>query len=111
MDGPVTTVRINRPEVRNAVDRATAEALVAAFEEFDADPDAAVAVLARQLAAFPRTCMRHDRLSTLEQEGLSEQDALAVEYVHGVVSVTTDTVAGATRFADGAGRHGSFGTD
>ena len=248
-DGPVTTVRINRPEVRNAVDRATAEALVAAFEEFDADPDAAVAVLhgeggnfcagadlkavaggdpnrfepdgdgpmgptrmrlgkpviaavaghavagglelaiwadlrvmeedavfgvfcrrwgvplidggtvrlprligasnamdliltgrpigaeealrmglanrvvppgqalaaaqdlARQLAAFPQTCMRHDRLSMLEQEGLSEQDALAVEYRHGVVSVTTDTVAGATRFADGAGRHGSFGTD
>ena len=248
-DGPVTTVRINRPEVRNAVDRATAEALVAAFEEFDADPDAAVAVLhgeggnfsagadlkavaggdpnrfepdgdgpmgptrmrlgkpviaavaghavagglelaiwadlrvmeedavfgvfcrrwgvplidggtvrlprligasnamdliltgrpvgaeealrmglanrvvppgqalaaaqdlARQLAAFPQTCMRHDRLSLLEQEGLSEQDALAAEYRHGVVSVTIDTVAGATRFADGAGRHGSFGTD
>ncbi|MET8519190.1 crotonase/enoyl-CoA hydratase family protein [Nocardioides sp. NPDC004968] len=248
-DGPVTTVRINRPEVRNAVDRATADALVAAFEEFDADPDAAVAVLhgeggnfcagadlkavaggdpnrfepdgdgpmgptrmrlgkpviaavaghavagglelaiwadlrvmeedavfgvfcrrwgvplidggtvrlprligasnamdliltgrpvgaeealrmglanrvvppgqalaaaqdlARQVAAFPQTCMRHDRLSMLEQEGLSEQDALAVEYRHGVVSVTTDTVAGATRFADGAGRHGSFGTD
>jgi len=248
-DGPVTTVRINRPEVRNAVDRATADALVAAFEEFDADPDAAVAVLhgeggnfcagadlkavaggdpnrfepdgdgpmgptrmrlgkpviaaiaghavagglelaiwadlrvmeedavfgvfcrrwgvplidggtvrlprligasnamdliltgrpvgaeealrmglanrvvppgqalaaaqdlARQLAAFPQTCMRHDRLSLLEQEGLSEQDALAAEYRHGVVSVTTDTVAGATRFADGAGRHGSFETD
>ena len=248
-DGPVTTVRINRPEVRNAVDRATAEALVAAFEEFDADPDAAVAVLhgeggnfcagadlkavaggdpnrfepdgdgpmgptrmrlgkpviaavaghavagglelaiwadlrvmeedavfgvfcrrwgvplidggtvrlprligasnamdliltgrpvgaeealrmglanrvvppgqalaaaqdlARQLAAFPQTCMRHDRLSLLEQEGLSEQDALAAEYRHGVVSVTTDTVAGATRFADGAGRHGSFEAD
>ena len=248
-DGPVTTVRINRPEVRNAVDRATAEALVAAFEEFDADPDAAVAVLhgeggnfcagadlkavargdpnrfepdgdgpmgptrmrlgkpviaavaghavagglelaiwadlrvmeedavfgvfcrrwgvplidggtvrlprligasnamdliltgrpvgaeealrmglanrvvppgqalaaaqdlARQLAAFPQTCMRHDRLSLLEQEGLSEQDALAAEYRHGVVSVTADTVAGATRFAGGAGRHGSFGTD
>ena len=248
-DGPVTTVRINRPEVRNAVDRATAEALVAAFEEFDADPDAAVAVLhgeggnfcagadlkavaggdpnrfepdgdgpmgptrmrlgkpviaavaghavagglelaiwadlrvmeedavfgvfcrrwgvplidggtvrlprligasnamdliltgrpvgaeealrmglanrvvppgqalaaaqdlARQLAAFPQTCMRHDRLSLLEQEGLSEQDALAAEYRHGVVSVTTDTVAGATRFADGAGRHGSYEAD
>jgi enoyl-CoA hydratase len=55
--------------------------------------------------------MRHDRLSVLEQEGLSEQDALAAEYAHGVVSVTTDTVAGATRFADGAGRHGSFEAD
>lgn len=55
--------------------------------------------------------MRHDRLSMLEQEGLSEQDALAGEYAHGVVSVTADTVAGATRFADGAGRHGSFEAD
>ena len=44
-DGPVTTVILNRPEVRNAVDRATAEALADAFRAFDADPDAAVAVL------------------------------------------------------------------
>jgi enoyl-CoA hydratase len=44
-DGPVTTVLLSRPERRNAVDRATAEALTNAFREFDADPDAAVAVL------------------------------------------------------------------
>ena len=44
-DGPVTTVTIDRPEVRNAVDRATAEALADAFRAFDADDDAAVAVL------------------------------------------------------------------
>jgi enoyl-CoA hydratase len=43
--GPVTTVLIDRPAVRNAVDRATAERLAAAFGEFDADPGAAVAVL------------------------------------------------------------------
>jgi enoyl-CoA hydratase len=43
--GPVTTVVIDRPEVRNAVDLATAEALAEAFRAFDADPDAAVAVL------------------------------------------------------------------
>jgi enoyl-CoA hydratase len=43
--GPVTTVTIDRPEARNAVDRPTAEALVAAFRDFDADADAAVAVL------------------------------------------------------------------
>lgn len=64
--------------------------------------------LAEQLTAFPQTCMRHDRLSTLEQEGLTETDALANEYRHGVVSVTTDTFTGATRFAGGLGRHGSF---
>lgn len=44
-DGPVTTIGINRPGVRNAVDRATAEALAAAFRAFDADDGAAVAVL------------------------------------------------------------------
>jgi enoyl-CoA hydratase len=44
-DGPVTTVILDRPNVRNAVDRPTAQALVDAFTEFDADPSAAVAVL------------------------------------------------------------------
>ena len=44
-DGPVTTVLLSRPERRNAVDGPTAAALAAAFEAFDADPDAAVAVL------------------------------------------------------------------
>jgi enoyl-CoA hydratase len=43
--GPVTTVILDRPEVRNAVDGPTAAALVDAFRDFDADPDAAVAVL------------------------------------------------------------------
>ena len=36
--------------------------------------------LAAQLAAFPQTCLRQDRLSVLEQEGLDEDDALAAEY-------------------------------
>jgi enoyl-CoA hydratase len=42
---PVTTVVLSRPEVRNAVDRATAEALVSAFRAFEADDAARVAVL------------------------------------------------------------------
>ena len=44
-DGPVTTVLLHRPERRNAVDGATAAALADAFRAFDADDDAAVAVL------------------------------------------------------------------
>ncbi|MCF8608975.1 crotonase/enoyl-CoA hydratase family protein [Gordonia sp. HY285] len=245
--GPVTIVGIDRPEVRNAVDRPTAEALAAAFRAFDADPDASVAVLygengtfcagadlkaiadgsgnrvaedgdgpmgptrlrlnkpvvaalsghavagglelalwadlrvaeestvmgvfcrrwgvplidggtvrlprlvgasramdlvltgrpvtaaealdiglvnrvvadgtaldaaidlATEIAQFPQECMRRDRLSLLEQDGLSEAEALLNEYRHGLTSLQADTVAGATRFADGAGRHGSFG--
>ena len=43
--GPVTTIILNRPEVRNAVDGPTAAALAEAFADFDADTDASVAVL------------------------------------------------------------------
>lgn len=44
-DGPVFTVILARPEVRNAVDGPTARQLADAFRAFDADADAAVAVL------------------------------------------------------------------
>jgi enoyl-CoA hydratase len=43
-EGPVCVVTLNRPEVRNAVDAGTAQALHAAFLAFDADPQARVAV-------------------------------------------------------------------
>jgi enoyl-CoA hydratase len=43
--GAVTTVVIDRPEARNAIDRPTAQALAEAFREFDADPAQHVAVL------------------------------------------------------------------
>ncbi len=43
-NGPVTTVILSRPEVRNAVDRQTAEALVDAFRAFDADDESSVGV-------------------------------------------------------------------
>ena len=44
-NGPVTTVIIDRPAARNAVNGPTAAALYAAFEEFDRDDTASVAVL------------------------------------------------------------------
>jgi enoyl-CoA hydratase len=43
--GVVTTVILDRPQVRNAVDRATAQALAEAFRAFEADDDSRVAVL------------------------------------------------------------------
>lgn len=64
--------------------------------------------LAEQLAAFPQTCLRQDRLSLYEQENLSLDDAIANEWQHGLVSLADDTLTGAARFAEGAGRHGSF---
>jgi len=44
-EGPVTTVKINRPERRNAVDGDTALRLRDAFRDFEADEGAAVAIL------------------------------------------------------------------
>jgi enoyl-CoA hydratase len=64
--------------------------------------------LAAEIAAFPQVCMRSDRASALDQEGLSEDDALAAEYRHGLRALEAESLDGATRFAEGAGRHGEF---
>lgn len=66
----------------------------------------AAITLATEIAAFPQTCMRQDRLSVLEQDGLDTDAAIANELRHGMVSLATDTLAGASRFAGGAGRNG-----
>jgi enoyl-CoA hydratase len=50
--GAVSVVAINRPEARNAVDGPTATALAEAFEDFDADDGAAVAVLTGRGGTF-----------------------------------------------------------
>lgn len=50
--GPVTVVTIDRPEVRNAVDRPTAEALADAFRTFEADETSAAAVLTGSSGTF-----------------------------------------------------------
>jgi enoyl-CoA hydratase len=50
--GPVWTVIHSRPEARNAMDAASADALVAAFEAFDADATASVAVFWGEGGAF-----------------------------------------------------------
>jgi enoyl-CoA hydratase len=63
--------------------------------------------LARSLARFPQTCLRGDRLSLLEQEGLAEADALSLELEHGSRSLA-DVEPGLERFRTGAGRHGEF---
>ncbi len=63
--------------------------------------------LARKLASFPQTALRHDRLSAIEQWGLSEEDAIANEIAHGMVTVASgETASGAKNFSGGAGRHG-----
>jgi enoyl-CoA hydratase len=74
----------------------------------DGSSRAAAEELARELAAFPQRCLREDRLSLLEQDGLDEPAALANELGHGVRSLE-DVAAGLERFRAGAGRHGTFG--
>lgn len=62
--------------------------------------------LATEIAGSPQGCLRADRLSALYQWGHSEADAMDVEF--GSLSrVAAESIAGARRFADGAGRHGT----
>jgi enoyl-CoA hydratase len=69
--------------------------------------DAALA-LAQQLAELPQTCLRQDRLSAYEQDGLSLGAALRNEFALGQVTLASgEFSAGAERFALGAGRGGA----
>ncbi len=61
--------------------------------------------LAAELARSPQGCLRADRLSALHQWGHSEAEAMAFEF-GSLFRVAPEMIAGAQRFADGAGRHG-----
>ncbi|MEU1012842.1 crotonase/enoyl-CoA hydratase family protein [Streptomyces sp. NPDC005890] len=63
--------------------------------------------LAAAIARFPQACLRSDRASVLDQEGLDEPTAMLGELRHGM-GVLAQSAEGAARFASGAGRHGSF---
>ncbi|CAN3127306.1 crotonase/enoyl-CoA hydratase family protein [Mycobacterium sp. smrl_JER01] len=64
--------------------------------------------LAAELAALPQQCLRSDRMSVLNQWGVSEAEAMDVEF--GSMSrVAAESLQGAARFAGGAGRHGAPG--
>jgi enoyl-CoA hydratase len=65
--------------------------------------------LAAQLAKFPQVTLQHDRLSAYEQWSLSIDQAILNEFKHGQAARDSGVLsAGAKRFAQGAGRHGSF---
>jgi enoyl-CoA hydratase len=63
-------------------------------------------VLARQIAAFPQQCLLADRASALAQWDLPLTEALQREGAGGFAVVQAEGLAGAARFAAGAGRHG-----
>lgn len=68
---------------------------------------AAAQALARELAHFPQRCLREDRMSVLDQEGLTERAALINELAHGLRSLE-HVHGGVQRFREGRGRHGAF---
>ena len=68
---------------------------------------AAAEALAAELAALPQACLRSDRRAALAGQALSLEQALAYEFQQGLASLQAEGVAGAQRFAAGAGRHGA----
>ena len=63
--------------------------------------------LAADIAELPQTCLRNDRQSLLGQWSLSETEAMAQEFALGLSTLESgETVAGASRFRAGQGRHG-----
>ncbi|MCV7192377.1 crotonase/enoyl-CoA hydratase family protein [Mycolicibacterium brumae] len=67
---------------------------------------AAAEALAAELAGLPQGCLRADRASALGQWGMAEPDALVAEFAS-LAAVAPESLAGAKRFAQGAGRHGA----
>jgi enoyl-CoA hydratase len=63
--------------------------------------------LARELAQFPQTCLREDRLSLVQSLDLDFEVAMSNEFHHGLRSLA-EVQSGLERFRAGAGRHGAF---
>ncbi len=73
----------------------------------DGEALATAVQIAQGISGFPQTAMRQDRLSAIEQWGLSEADAIANEIAHGLLTVASgESISGAKNFSSGAGRHG-----
>ncbi len=75
----------------------------------DGTARAAAEALAAEIAGFPPQCLRADRASALAQWDLDLAAALQNEGRQGYPVIFAEAMAGAARFAGGAGRHGEFG--
>jgi enoyl-CoA hydratase len=74
-DGPVAVITLDRPEVANAIDRPTAEELVAAMRRFDADESLSVAVLTGAGGTF---CAGAD-LKAMREDGAPRASRVAAD--------------------------------
>lgn len=64
--------------------------------------------LAAEIARFPQLCLRADRQSAIESYGMSVNEGLRNEFEISKNVVAAEGIAGARRFASGAGRGGDF---
>ena len=65
--------------------------------------------LAREIAQFPETCMRNDRLSAYAQFGMSVEEAMKKEFEYGLQTLATgEYMEGSGDFTKGKGKHGQF---
>ena len=65
--------------------------------------------LAREIANFPKTCMRNDRLSTYEQIGMNLEKAMQNEFEYGLRTLESgEYLEGSKKFSSGMGKHGRF---
>lgn len=65
--------------------------------------------LAEQIAGFPQVCMRSDREAVYKGFDLEFEKAIDLEFCLGIEVIESgETKEGATRFANGKGRHGVF---
>ena len=65
--------------------------------------------LAEEIARFPQTCMRNDRLSAFEADSMDFEEAITNEFRRGIQSISSGEIEqGVGRFTSGKGRHGSF---
>jgi enoyl-CoA hydratase len=68
----------------------------------------AARTLAHELAALPPICLREDRMSSYEQWGEPLDEAMRIELRHAQATLASgESLEGAIRFAQGAGRHGA----
>ena len=69
----------------------------------------AAEALAAEIAVFPARCVLSDRRSAYDNIGVDLSTALAHEFELGKATIDSgESQEGAARFADGAGRHGTF---
>ena len=65
--------------------------------------------LARIIAGFPQTCMRNDRISAIQQFGMSLNEAMANEFELGLRTLASgEFLVGSKDFTEGKGKHGNF---